>query len=72
MGKLNAAVLSLNDFIKVAMITTHGCNYCCPAKIVDGKWFFKFKNDWHVLDDYTCEFTRIISNTEKGLIERKY
>ena len=72
MSKLNAAVFSLNDFIKVVSLNTHGCNYTCPAKLINGEWFFKFKNEWHLVDEYAREFTTIISDSGKGIIERKY
>ena len=72
MGKINVLGLSLNDFLNIALITTHGCKYCCPTKKVDGKWFFKFLNEWHPVSEYANDNTRIISDLGKGLVESKF
>lgn len=39
-------------------ILTHGCHYTCPIKEVDGKWYFKFKGETYLVDDYVDEYTR--------------
>jgi hypothetical protein len=39
-------------------VYTHGCNYTCPVKQLNGEWLFKFKNEWHRVEDYIDEFTR--------------
>ena len=31
--------------------------YTCPIKEVDGEWLFRFKNEWHKIDDYVNEYT---------------
>lgn len=57
---LSALVLVINKVINSVQITTHGANYTCPTKKIDGVDFFKFKNKWHNVNDYigpnTSEF----------------
>ena len=43
------------------MIMTHGCQYTCLTKEIDGERMFKFKNQWHRVDDYTTPDTLISS-----------
>ena len=31
----------------------------CPVKQENDEWFFKFKGQWHRLDDYTDGSTRV-------------
>lgn len=42
-------------------IYAHGSHYTCPIKQVDNEWLFKFKGEWHKVDDYVDEHT-IITN----------
>ena len=48
-------------------ILTHGCFYTCPTKCVDGESYFRFKNQWYKVSDYTDEHTRF--NTIGGSYE---
>lgn len=43
-----------------AQILTHGCFYTCPIKQIDGEWYFRFKKQWHKVNDYSDEHTRIL------------
>lgn len=70
--KLNALILSINKALGWVQITTHGCNYTCPIKEVDGKLLFKFKNAWHIVDDFVGDTTRLVLKGEHGLIEKIY
>jgi hypothetical protein len=72
MSKLNALVLSVNDFLNTALITTHGCTYGCPTKTVNGELFFRFLNEWHSVAEYAGENTTIISDLGNGLVRRKF
>ena len=38
-------------------ILTHGCFYTVPTKIVDGEAYFRFKQVWYKLADYTTDHT---------------
>ena len=72
MSKLNILVLGINEFLNTALITTHGCTYGCPAKFVDGEWFFKFLNKWYSVAEYAGESTTIVSDLGNGLVSRKF
>lgn len=42
----------------VQIVADCGRYYTCPVKEVDGEWFFRFKNQWHKVTDYTDSDTR--------------
>ena len=39
-------------------ILTHGCFYTVPTELIDGESYFRFKNQWYKVSDYTDELTR--------------
>lgn len=57
--KENISVTVIVPRWNYVQISTHGCHYNCPTKIVDGVSYFKFKQVWHKIDDYTNEYTRV-------------
>lgn len=50
-------ILSINHILKWVQITSGGKRYTCPTKEVNGVLFFKFKNEWHKVIDFTTELT---------------
>lgn len=50
-------VLGINYVAKWVQITSEGRRYTCPTKEINGDLFFKFKNEWHKVIDFTSEFT---------------
>ena len=42
----------------VQIVADCGRYYTCPVKEIDGEWFFRFKEKWHKVDDYTDADTR--------------
>ncbi len=59
---LKAIVLLINHAMDIVQITTHGANYTCPTKMINGELHFKFKNSWHSVAAYSNEFTRTFGN----------
>lgn len=70
--KLSALILGINKAMGWLQITTHGSSYTCPIKEIDGVSKFKFKNKWHIVDEYVGEHTTIMEKIGKDLITRKY
>ena len=56
-GGENVLVLCINHAAGWVQITTGGRTYTCPMKDVNGELFFRFKNEWHRVTDYTSEYT---------------
>ena len=46
-------VLGVNEMLGWAQILSNGRRYTCVIKEIDGELFFKFKNQWHRVSDYT-------------------
>jgi hypothetical protein len=55
----NTIVLSAGYWMKSCVICSHGRQYGCPMRNNTGVWQFKFKGQWHNLEDYTVEGTLI-------------
>ena len=50
-------VLDINHILKWVSIVSGGRRYTCPTKEIDGELFFKFKNEWHKVIEYTSKLT---------------
>lgn len=50
-------VLGINHVCNWVQITTGGGTYTCPTEERDGELYFKFKNEWHKVEDYTSGYT---------------
>lgn len=50
-------VLGINHILKWVQIISKGRRYTCPTKEVNGELFFKFKNEWHKVIDFTTKLT---------------
>lgn len=50
-------VLCINYACDWVQITNMGRRYTCPIKEIDGELYFRFKNQWHRVRDYTSELT---------------
>lgn len=50
-------VLGINHILKWVQIISEGRRYTCPTKEINGELFFKFKNEWHKVIDFTSKFT---------------
>lgn len=50
-------VLGINHILKWVQIISGGRRYTCPTKEINGELFFKFKNEWHKVMDFTSKFT---------------
>ncbi len=50
-------VLGINHILKWVQIFSSGRRYTCPTKDINGELFFKFKNEWHKVIDYTTVYT---------------
>ena len=50
-------VLCINYACDWVQITNMGRWYTCPMKEIDGELYFRFKNQWHRVRDYTSELT---------------
>jgi len=58
--------LGINRILKWVQITTGWGAYTCPTKEINGELFFKFKNEWHKVMDFTLELTtELVSEGEK-------
>ena len=44
---------------QVQVLAECGRHYTCPAKEIDGEWFFWYKQKWNKVDDYMDDRTRI-------------
>lgn len=53
-------------------IYAHGSHYTCPIKEVDAKLLFRFKNAWHIVDEYIDDYTNINFKGPDGLIGGNY
>lgn len=50
-------VLCINYACNWVQITNVGRRYTCPMKEISGELYFRFKNQWHQVRDYTSEST---------------
>ena len=51
-------VLGINYILNWVQISTGwGGRYTCPTEKKDGDLYFKFKNEWHKVEEYTSEYT---------------
>lgn len=50
-------IMVINHVANWVQITTGGGRYTCPMEERDRELYFKFKNEWHKVDDYTSEYT---------------
>lgn len=64
-------VLGINRILKWVQITTGWGTYTCPTKQVNDELFFKFKNKWYRVIDFTSEFTTELVSEEGKNISRK-
>ena len=46
-------VLCINYACNWVQITNAGRRYTCPMKEIDGEPYFRYKNQWHRVRDYT-------------------
>ncbi len=45
-------IVFTNPFFEWVQVITSTGKYTCPTKLIDGKLFFKFKNEWHEVSKY--------------------
>ncbi|HBC32476.1 MAG TPA: hypothetical protein DC024_14675 [Clostridiales bacterium] len=64
-------VLSINRILKWVQITTGWGKYTCPIKEINGELFFKFKNEWHKVMDFTSELTTELFQKEIKLFPKR-
>lgn len=64
-------VLGINRILKWVQITTGWGKYTCPTKEINGELFFKFKNEWHKVMDFTSEFTTELVSEGGKIISQK-
>lgn len=64
-------VLSINRILKWVQITTGWGKYTCPIKEINGELFFKFKNEWHKVMDFTSELTTELVSEGDKIISQK-
>ena len=50
-------VISVGGPLNVALVQSNGRAYSCPLHEIDGELKFKFKGEWHRVEDYTYENT---------------
>lgn len=50
-------VLCINRILKSAQISSGGRRYTCPIKEIGGELFFRFRNEWHKVLDFTSKLT---------------
>lgn len=50
-------VLGINHICNWVQISNGWGRYTCPTEERDGELYFKFKNEWHKVEDYTSEYT---------------
>lgn len=50
-------VLCINYVLNWVQIYSGRGRYTCPMQDRDGELYFKFKNKWHKVKDYTSEYT---------------
>ena len=50
-------VLCINYACDWVQITNMVRRHTCPMKEIDGELYFRFKNQWHRVRDYTSELT---------------
>lgn len=48
-------VLGINYACNWVQITTGWGTYTCPMKNVGGELYFKFKNEWHSVEEYASD-----------------
>lgn len=65
-------ILGLNTICKWCSITTGGRTYTCPTKNIDGRLFFRFKNQWHCVSDYISPYTMELVEINNRVIDRPY
>lgn len=49
--------LGINHILKSVQIIAGGRRYTCPMKESDGELYFKFKDEWHKVMEYSSELT---------------
>lgn len=64
-------VLGINRILKWVQITTGWGTYTCPTKEINGELFFKFKNEWHKVIDFTSELTTELISEGGKIISQK-
>ena len=50
-------VLCVNRILKSVQISSGGRRYTCPTKEINGELFFRFRNEWHKVVDFTSKLT---------------
>lgn len=50
-------VLTINNVLNWVQISNGWGRYTCPMEERDGDLYFKFKNEWYKVEDYTSEYT---------------
>ena len=56
----NISVFLVNFATEIVQVYTHGAKYSCPMKQENDKYYFRFKDTWHNLEDCVDEFTRYV------------
>ena len=64
-------VLGSNRILKWVQITTGWGTYTCPTKEINGKLFFKFKNEGHKVMDFASEHTTELVSEGGEIISKK-
>jgi hypothetical protein len=64
-------VLGINRILKWVQITTGWGTYTCPIKEINGELFFKFRNDWHKVIDFTSDLTTELISEGGKIISKK-
>ncbi|MBQ6900771.1 MAG: hypothetical protein IJN72_08020 [Firmicutes bacterium] len=65
-------ILGINRILGWVQITTGHARYTCPTKEIDGELFFRFKKEWHKVDDYILDYTHELVYEGKNVISRIY
>lgn len=64
-------VLGINRILKWVQITNRWGTYTCPTKEINGELFFKFKNEWQKVINFTSDLTTELISDGGKIISRK-
>lgn len=48
-------VSGINRILNWCQVISGGRRYTCPTKMVDGKLFFHFKKEWHIVAEFISD-----------------
>ena len=63
-------ILGINRILNWVQITTGGRKFTCPTKEINGELFFRFKNNWHKVMEFTSELTTELISKDGKVINR--